>query len=239
MASSVHKIIPGALEQLVLFWVPVPSPEPYKHPKCWETLPPSALSLIFYIRVPGDRMACFTFENHLGGLSHIWPTSGIIPVCARTWVRSADLSTGMGSCLETDFQALQGPTAGDWQSRFKRWTITWRISNTIVATFQKPPIQSLHQTFRKARQREFSSEPVSKVLPWKVTCKELTRSPCSYRVWFLEHTMQLTTVHNSSSKRSDALFWPLWARGTHMVPGYTPRQNTHTHKFSLKQNKKP
>lgn len=40
-------------------------------------------------------------------------------------------------------------------------------------------------------------------------------------------------AHNSSSRVSDALFWPLPALHAHVAGTYTHKQNNHTHKMKL------
>jgi hypothetical protein len=38
--------------------------------------------------------------------------------------------------------------------------------------------------------------------------------------------MSLTAIHSSSYRRSNALFWPLWAADKYMMHIHTERQNT-------------
>jgi hypothetical protein len=49
------------------------------------------------------------------------------------------------------------------------------------------------------------------------------------RVWFLTPTWWLTTLCNTSSRRYNMLFWPLWTLYTHTVHRHICRQNTHIH----------
>lgn len=42
---------------------------------------------------------------------------------------------------------------------------------------------------------------------------------------------QLTTIYNSISMVSNALFWPLWASGMYAAHEHTCRQNTYVHKI--------
>jgi hypothetical protein len=51
----------------------------------------------------------------------------------------------------------------------------------------------------------------------------------------LSTKQQHITIYNSSSGRSNDLFWPSRALGTHNVDRHTCRQNTHTH--IIKQQK--
>lgn len=55
-------------------------------------------------------------------------------------------------------------------------------------------------------------------------------------VGFPARTLQLTTVHYSSSRRSDTGFWPFWALHTHDVEPYM-QANTHTDNKMTKQNR--
>jgi hypothetical protein len=48
---------------------------------------------------------------------------------------------------------------------------------------------------------------------------------------YLHGSSQLSV--NSSSRRSNTLFWPLWALGTHVMHNHTYRQNNHTHKITI------
>ena len=57
------------------------------------------------------------------------------------------------------------------------------------------------------------------------------------QVQFPVTTWELTTIYNSSSRRSNALFWFLWTSSTYVVYRPTCRQNTYMHKNNLKINK--
>ena len=53
-------------------------------------------------------------------------------------------------------------------------------------------------------------------------------------VWFPASSWQLTTVCNSSSRGSDALFWPLWALGAHIFI----QAKYDTHKIIIEKKEK-
>lgn len=46
-------------------------------------------------------------------------------------------------------------------------------------------------------------------------------------------TWKLTTIHNSSSKRSDVFFWYLWTPDIHVVHRHTCKENAHTHEIKI------
>ena len=71
--------------------------------------------------------------------------------------------------------------------------------------------------------------------PGEIT-QYLKKTGCSCRgcIHFPAPTWWLTTVCNSTSRGSSALFWTLYAPGTYMVPRYSCRQNTLTHQNRTK-----
>jgi hypothetical protein len=77
----------------------------------------------------------------------------------------------------------------------------------------------LHKTLPKKRKEGLGDDSVV-----KSTCYSWQR----FWVWFQWPTWWLTTIRNTDSRGSDALFWPPWAPGRHIK--HTGKRN-HTHEI--------
>ena len=166
--------------------------------------------------------ACSVKEDNLPRIDEVWSSvKGIQVAMLSCW----NLQTSSQGPFVGERRVFKLPRLQTHPNEALRVAVCLSIKKNLDLYFHILPLPQQCHKGQEAQSQSQGWEMTQWLRALVVLAEDLGSGPGT-------HTWQLPDVPNSSSKKPDALFWPLQALGMRMMQRQTCRQNTHAHKIN-------